>query len=166
VRGPRFEMEINGLRCADRPSAAARLLDYYKQAERVSKSLTKGDKHEERLIGRYAGLALVLSMRSGYSPSLELRNRRSYRVEWSDTAVDLVREIENAAAGMDGGLARARQSLARSEKRLADIQSELSKPFEKEDRLTELLIRQREIDAALDLDRNEAEGMDAECEAA
>jgi len=43
---------------------------------------------------------------------------------------------------------------------------ELSKPFDKEDRLTQLLVRQREINAALDLDKGNAGAMEAEAEAA
>jgi hypothetical protein len=54
--------------------------------------------------------------------------------------------------------------MARTEKRLADILSELAKPFEKEERLTQLLVRQREINAALDLDKDNAGAMEAEAE--
>jgi hypothetical protein len=48
--------------------------------------------------------------------------------------------------------------MARAEKRFADILMELSKPFDKEDRLTQLLVRQREINAALDLDKGKRRG--------
>jgi hypothetical protein len=44
--------------------------------------------------------------------------------------------------------------------------TELAKPFEKEERLTQLLARQREINAALDLDKDNAGAMEAEAEAA
>jgi hypothetical protein len=56
--------------------------------------------------------------------------------------------------------------MARTEKRLADILSELVKPFEKEERLAQLLVRQREINAALDLDKDNAGAMEAEAEVA
>ena len=48
----------------------------------------------------------------------------------------------------------------------ADILAEISKPFDKEDRLTQLLVRQREINASLDLDKGNAGAMEAETEAA
>jgi len=41
-------------------------------------------------------------------------------------------------------------------KRLEDIQRELDRPFEYENRLSELLSRQRELLKLLDLDRDEA----------
>lgn len=49
-------------------------------------------------------------------------------------------------------------------KRLEDIQRELDRPFEYENRLVELLARQRELLKLLDLDKGEAgtAGMDAE----
>ena len=78
----------------------------------------------------------------------------------------MVRVIENVANGLEGRLSEVHEDLARAEKRLADILTELAKPFEKEERLTQLLARQREINAALDLDKDNAGAMEAEAEAA
>jgi uncharacterized Zn finger protein (UPF0148 family) len=78
----------------------------------------------------------------------------------------MVRVVENVANSLEGRLAEAYEDVARAEKRLADILTELTKPFEKEERLTQLLARQREINAALDLDKDNAGAMEAEAEAA
>ena len=45
--------------------------------------------------------------------------------------------------------------LFRSEKTLADFQTQANKPFEQEQKLRELLARQAQVNAALDLDKNE-----------
>jgi hypothetical protein len=78
----------------------------------------------------------------------------------------MVRVVENVANSLEGRVAEASEDMARAEKRFADILMELSKPFDKEDRLTQLLVRQREINAALDLDKGNAGAMEAEAEAA
>jgi len=46
--------------------------------------------------------------------------------------------------------------LATRQKRLEDLRLELTRPFEYEGRLTDLLIRQRELLRQLDLDKDEA----------
>lgn len=84
----------------------------------------------------------------------------------SDNPMGMVRVIENVANALEGRLAEVHEYLARAEKRLADILAELSKPFDKEERLTQLLVRQREINASLDLDKGNAGAMEAEAEIA
>ena len=49
-----------------------------------------------------------------------------------------------------------RTQLAARQKRLEDLRVELERPFEHEARLTELLVRQRELLKRLDLDKDEA----------
>jgi hypothetical protein len=69
---------------------------------------------------------------------------------------------------MEDVLADEREYLARREKRLVDIQAEIAKPFDKEERLAWLRQRQKEIDAALDLSKGDlaaTEGAEATEEA-
>jgi len=95
-------------------------------------------------------------------PCFILNGRRGYAAHHSDNPQGIVRVVENVANGLEGRLAEACEDMARAEKRLADILSELAKPFEKEERLTQLLVRQREINAVLDLDKDNAGAMEAE----
>ncbi len=46
---------------------------------------------------------------------------------------------------------------ARLEKSLAEYQAQADKPFDHEARMKELLLRQAELNAALDLDKNETQ---------
>jgi hypothetical protein len=103
---------------------------------------------------------------SGDGPCFILKGRRVYTAHHSDNPQGMVRVIENVANGLEGRLSEVHEDLARAEKRLADILMELAKPFDKEERLTQLLVRQREINAALDLDKGNAGAMEAEAEAA
>ena len=93
-------------------------------------------------------------------------SRWAYAAHHSDNPQGMVRVVENVANSLEGRLAEAYEDAARAEKRLADILTELVKPFEQEERLTQLLARQREINAALDLDKDNAGAMEAEAEAA
>ena len=95
-----------------------------------------------------------------------LKGRRAYAAHHSDNPQGMVRVIENVANAWKVDWRKLHEDLARAEKRLADILTELAKPFDKEERLTQLLVRQREINAALDLDKGNAGAMEAEAEAA
>jgi len=119
-------------------------------------------------VGQFAGFDLAVSIPTGASdgPCFILKGRRAYTAHHSDNPQGMVRVVENVANSLEGRLAEAYEDVARAEKRLADILTELAKPFEKEERLTQLLARQREINAALDLDKDNAGAMEAEAEAA
>lgn len=122
----------------------------------------------EIAVGQYAGFAVSVLIPTGASdgPCFVLKGRRAYAAHHSDNPQGMVRVIENVANGLEGRLSEVHEDLARAEKRLADILMELAKPFDKEERLTQLLVRQREINAALDLDKGNAGAMEAEAEAA
>jgi hypothetical protein len=56
---------------------------------------------------------------------------------------------------LDKSIADEKERLARAEKMLADYQEQLGKPFEHEARLKELLVKQAQLNALLDLDKGE-----------
>jgi hypothetical protein len=51
--------------------------------------------------------------------------------------------------------------VARIEKELVDYQAQAERPFEHEDRLKHLLVRQAELNSALDLDKGDQQGADS-----
>ena len=63
-----------------------------------------------------------------------------------------------------GASARTVAQLATRRKRLEDLRLELARPFEHEGRLTDLLVRQRELHKQLDLDKDEAGSAKADAE--
>lgn len=95
-----------------------------------------------------------------------LHSERAYAAHHSDNPQGMVRVVENVANSLEGRLAEAYEDVARAEKRLADILTELAKPFEKEESAGRSCCVQREINAALDLDKDNAGAMEAEAEAA
>ena len=66
-----------------------------------------------------------------------------------------MQSIEYALRGLDKAVADEQERTARPEKMLGDFQEQAGKPFEHEARLKELLARQAELNAALDLDKGE-----------
>lgn len=66
-----------------------------------------------------------------------------------------MQSIEHALRALDKAAADEQERTARAEKMLGDFEEQAGKPFEHEARLRELLGRQAELNAALDLDKGE-----------
>jgi hypothetical protein len=73
----------------------------------------------------------------------------------AENPVGTIQSIEYALRGLDKAVSEERERAARAEKMLGDFQEQAGKPFEHEARLKELLARQAELNAALDLDKGE-----------
>lgn len=169
VRGQRFCMLIDGQHFVERAEAGEALVRYYVEAKARTRKIGNWKTSAgEIVVGQFAGFDLAVSIPTAAAdgPSFLLKKRRAYVAHHSDNPIGMVRVIENVANALEGRLAEVHEDLARAEKRLADILSELSKPFDKEDRLTQLLVRQREINASLDLDKGNAGAMEADAEVA
>jgi len=72
--------------------------------------------------------------------------------------VGTVQSIEHTLRNLDKLAADHRSRVPRIEKELADYQSQADRPFEHEERLKQLLGRQAEINALLDLDKGDQQG--------
>lgn len=169
VRGQRFCMLIDGQHFVERAEAGEALVRYYVEAKARTRKIGNWKTSAgEIVVGQFAGFDLAVSIptASADGPSFLLKKRRAYVAHHSDNPIGMVRVIENVANALEGRLAEVHEDLARAEKRLADILTELAKPFDKEDRLMQLLVRQREINASLDLDKGNAGAMEAEAEIA
>ena len=161
VHGPSFRMEIQGTVFTSRSDAGDVLAACLEQAEQQRKGATRKTMVS---LGNFAGFGLNLGWGPFEAPSFVLIGQIEHGANNANTPQGLVRVIENAVYGIEDRISYCEQALAKTEKRLADINAELGKPFEHEDRLTDLLKRQREIDAELDLGKNQA-GAAAESEA-
>lgn len=169
VRGVRFGMLIGGKSYSERSAAGDALVRYYSEAKARTRKIGNWNASVgEIVIGQFGGFDLAVSIPTAAAegPCFMLKGRRAYAAHHSDNSQGMVRVIENVANGLEGRLSEVYEDLARAEKRLADILMELAKPFDKEERLTQLQVRQREINAALDLDKGNAGAMEAEAEAA
>jgi hypothetical protein len=68
-----------------------------------------------------------------------------------------MQSIEHTLRALDKLADEEQERSARLEKALADYQAQANKPFDHESRMKELLARQAQLNAALDLDKNETQ---------
>jgi hypothetical protein len=66
-----------------------------------------------------------------------------------------MQSIEHTLRALDRLAQEETDQIEREEKALADYQQQLNRPFEQEGKLRELLARQAQLNAALDLDKGE-----------
>jgi hypothetical protein len=115
--------------------------------------------------GRFRGFEILSRGRPGKielgsdqesMPELFVRGAGFYPAQLNaDSPLGTMQSIEHALRALDKGAADESERLARSEKMLADYRAQLDRPFEHEARLNELLNKQNELNAALDLDKGE-----------
>ncbi|MEQ7989529.1 DEAD/DEAH box helicase family protein [Xanthomonas hortorum] len=157
----RFAVEIDGRRVQGADLAGDTLRGIVRAAwEDVRKTRSS----VERSVGRFGGLDLgIRGSRHDEAPRLYLSGQCLYEAERYQTGPGLVSALLAALASVEKDHADATALLASRRKRLEDLKLELSRPFEHEVRLQDLLVRQRELLAALDLTKDEAgsAGVDA-----
>jgi hypothetical protein len=125
----------------------------------------------ERVIGKLAGFRIAVKAADlrEFGKMLVIVGGIEYEAGKAETPIGFVKVLENTLNRMEQVLEEEREYLTRTEKRMADIQTELAKPFDKADRLAWLQQRQKEIDAALDLSKGdlgateEAQATEAVC---
>lgn len=153
VRGNSFQMVIQGQTFTDR-NDAGEVLERWMVEGKKAKMARVGK--EQVKIGLFAGYSLFLVIPIFGDPCFALGGKRLYMTGSANTALGCVRTLEHAANSIEDRIEEAETTLMQHKKRLTDLHAELDKPFDREERLMELIVRQREIDAALDLDKNQA----------
>lgn len=110
-----------------------------------------------QILGRFGGFELGLqAIGTEATPAFFLAGRCRYDAEPYQTGPGLVSALLAVLASVGEQQAGTAAQLAMRRKRLEDLQLELARPFEHEARLTNLLVRQRELLKQLDLDKDEA----------
>ncbi|WP_197483780.1 helicase-related protein [Ralstonia mannitolilytica] len=147
VSGNRFLMEVEGKRYTDRAEAGRALLH-------AVHGVRYGN---ERVIGQIAGFRVAVKAAEirEFGKKLVILGGIEYEAGKAETPIGFAKVLENALNRIEQVLEEEREYLARTEKRMADIQAEIAKPFDKAERLAWLQQRQKEIDAALDLSKGE-----------
>ncbi|MBL8438521.1 MAG: DEAD/DEAH box helicase, partial [Zoogloeaceae bacterium] len=111
----------------------------------------------ERIVGSFGGFDIgILAARGDETPGLYLAGHCLYNAEPYQTGPALVAALLGTLESVGKHHADAVAQLATRRKRLEDLRLELARPFEHEGRLTDLLVRQRELLGQLDLDKDEA----------
>jgi N12 class adenine-specific DNA methylase len=108
--------------------------------------------------GKVGGLGLTSDDRI---PDLFLRGKATYSARLnSESALGTIQSIEHSLRGLDKAAEEHRQDVGRLEKQFAELQQQADRSFEHEDRLKDLLKRQTEIKAELDLDKGDQQIVD------
>ena len=153
VSGGKFLIEVTGTRYTDRVEAGKAML------HALYGDKAKGDRN----IGQIAGFPIAVKA-TALGSQLVIMGGIEYRCGLAESAQGCVRVLENTLNRMELVLQEETEYLARTEKRLADIHNEIVKPFDKAERLEWLKIRQREIEAELDLSKGENTAVDETAE--
>jgi len=110
--------------------------------------------------GKSGGLGLMQG--DERIPELFIRGRATYSANLNATnPVGTVQSIEHALRNLDKVAAEQQNRVARIEKELADYRSQADRPFEHEERLKQLLVRQSELNSLLDLDKGDQQAGDS-----
>jgi len=89
-------------------------------------------------------------------PEIFLRGSGTYAANLNaENPIGTIQSIEHTLRALDRAAAENHEHVARLEKQFADYQAQVNRPFEHDGRLKELLGRQAQLNAALDLDKGE-----------
>lgn len=125
------------------------------------------DDRTPQVRGHFKGFE-ILSRGSAYKdgePDLFIRGKETYKANLNlDNPLGTISSIEHTLRALDRRAEDEHHEIERQEKALADYRGQLGRPFEHEARLKDLLARQAQLNACLDLDKHEAQVVDEPCE--
>jgi N12 class adenine-specific DNA methylase len=91
-----------------------------------------------------------------FAPEILVRGALNYRAQMNpENPLGTIQSIEHAIRALDRREEEERQDIERQEKALAEYGAQLNRPFDHEQRLKDLLLKQAELNSLLDLDKNE-----------
>jgi N12 class adenine-specific DNA methylase len=94
-------------------------------------------------------------------PDLFIRGKETYKANLNpDNPLGTIQSIEHVLRNLDRLVEEEQQEIERQGKALADYRAQLGRPFEHEARLRDLLAKQAQLNACLDLDKHEAQIVD------
>ena len=94
-------------------------------------------------------------------PDLFIRGKETYKANLNpENPLGTISSIEHTLRGLDRRAEDEQHEIERQEKALADYRAQLGRPFEHEARLKDLLVKQAQLNACLDLDKHEAQIVD------
>ena len=150
TNGDKFEMTVDGQKFTERAKAGAALI-YAVEDHRTDHLLGRP---QTATLGELGGFKI--EFRSTNADKIALRGTMEYPANVSPSPVGIVSSLEHAARGIDEQLGRCREDLTRARSNLAELTALSGKDFEHEERYRELIARQAELVAKLDLTKNQA----------
>lgn len=121
--------------------------------------LSRRDDYAPRLRASFRGFEILSRDKPGAPvPDLFIRGAGTYGAHINaDNPIGAMQSIEHTLRALDKAAEDERRQTERLEKALTDYQAQANRPFEHETRLKELLARQAQLNAALDLDKSDAQ---------
>jgi len=108
------------------------------------------------ILSRGRGATLLIGSDEERLPELFIRGAGIYKAQLNaENPVGTMQSIEYALRNLDKAAEEERDRAARAEKMLADFSEQAGRPYEHEAKLKDLLIRQAQLNALLDLDKGE-----------
>jgi hypothetical protein len=150
THGEKFEIVLKGERFTERVKAGAALI-YHVEDHRNDHRLGR---NAAVTLGDFAGFKV--EFRSTQPEKVTLRGAMEYPANVSPSPAGIISSLEHAARAIDEQLERCRADLERSKRDHVELTALNGKPFEHEARFHELLTRQTELVAALDITKNQA----------
>lgn len=116
------------------------------------------DDRTPKVRGNYKGFEIVSRGSAFGDPDLFVRGRETYRANLNpENPLGTIASVEGVLRGLERKAEEEHGGIERREKALADFKAQLDRPFEHEAHLRELLAKQAQLNAALDLDKHEAQ---------
>ncbi len=95
-----------------------------------------------------------------FEPELLVRGALSYRAQFNESnPLGTMQSIEYALRSLEHRAEQEREYAEQQEKALCEYKAQLGRPFEHEERLTQLLLKQTELNALLDLDKGDRQAV-------
>jgi N12 class adenine-specific DNA methylase len=136
-----FSITLDGMVYSERPQAGEVLLLISKVTEL---------EHQAIQVGQFKGFDILLS-RSGFEHvNLNIRGTMTYTIELGDSALGNISRLENLLDRIPSMMEVTRQQQHDTLVQIETANKEIGKPFEFEDRLKQFVIRQSEINTALE----------------
>jgi hypothetical protein len=85
-----------------------------------------------------------------------LKGKNHYALDATETSLGTVRSLEYFVQNMEDRLAHKQAELADAEKKCGELEVKIGQPFEYEAKLQTLAVRQKELEEALDITKNQA----------
>ena len=99
-------------------------------------------------------------------PDLFVRGQETYKANLNpENPLGTIQSIEHTVRSLDRRAEEEQLEIQRQEKALIDYRTQLGRPFEHESRLKDLLAKQAQLNACLDLDKHDAQIVDDSREA-
>jgi phage shock protein A len=147
TRGDAFEIEIAKTTYKDR-GIAGELIN--RAAQRAAGGT------EEQTIGHFAGFQFCARPTFLQRVEIVLKGKNHYVANVSDTPLGTIRSVEYTAQNMEEKLQLWHRDLAEAEKNSRELEAKIGQPFEHESKLQSLVLRQQELENALDITKNQA----------